>query len=517
MIATTGGSRRRRTGQVRGIACHLGAVAFLVISIGPGAVRSVAAPQASSDTPTPIGVATQNDTIPFTDSAGGLVLSGDLAGKGARDVALRAAGGYWILGVDQIVHGFGGAPDFADLAGLTLNSPPARVVASPVAGVYVVSADGGVFAVGGAPFFGSMGATKLNAPVVSMAPTPTGLGYWLVASDGGIFSFGDAAFKGSLPAELAKIGRTFPNKPVIGLSATPTGQGYFMVASDGGVFAFGDAPFLGSLGGTALANPIVDMATNPSGGGYYVASTAGQTWPFGTAQAYGSAIGLDPTPFVGIDANQTGYLMVASSGKAFSFDQNTPPAGGTTGAGVTSDQYNFFGKNPQGGAARWNPCVPIRYEVNFNGSQPSARADLASALAKMTQASGLQFVKVREIATFTKSSDVDAIISWKTANEYPKFAMGSAGFGSASWRTANGRIFAGEVGVNAQAPLMAGYGTINSLGEVLLHELGHMVGLNHVNDVGQVMYPQISRLTDYGPGDRAGLILVGASQGCLTD
>ena len=77
-----------------------------------------------------------------------------------------------------------------------------------------------------------------------------------------------------------------------------------------------------------------------------MASTTGQTWPFGSAQAYGSATGLDPTPFVGIDANQTEYLMVASSGNAIWFDRITPPAGGTIGVGVTNDQHSFFGKIP---------------------------------------------------------------------------------------------------------------------------------------------------------------------------
>ena len=51
----------------------------------------------------------------------------------------------------------------------------------------------------------------------------------------------------------------------------------------------------------------------------------------------------------------------------------------------------------------------------------------------------------------------------------------------------------------------------------MLHELGHAMGLNHVTDPRQLMYPVImsrSRAA-YGPGDLAGLRRLGRTQGCL--
>jgi hypothetical protein len=45
---------------------------------------------------------------------------------------------------------------------------------------------------------------------------------------------------------------------------------------------------------------------------------------------------------------------------------------------------------------------------------------------------------------------------------------------------------------------------------VITHELGHLVGLGHVMDRRQLMYPSAQPLvTDFGPGDLTGLAALG--------
>jgi hypothetical protein len=61
----------------------------------------------------------------------------------------------------------------------------------------------------------------------------------------------------------------------------------------------------------------------------------------------------------------------------------------------------------------------------------------------------------------------------------------------------------------------AGFGP-NARGALLLHELGHAVGLAHVDDRTQIMNPvSMGAAGVYGAGDLAGLRIVGSGT-CLT-
>ena len=62
-----------------------------------------------------------------------------------------------------------------------------------------------------------------------------------------------------------------------------------------------------------------------------------------------------------------------------------------------------------------------------------------------------------------------------------------------------------------------GFGPGATRGNLLLHEMGHLVGLDHVTDPNQIMYPSLSGQAPngYGAGDRNGLAHVGSGGGCL--
>ncbi|HEX6418878.1 MAG TPA: matrixin family metalloprotease, partial [Acidimicrobiales bacterium] len=60
------------------------------------------------------------------------------------------------------------------------------------------------------------------------------------------------------------------------------------------------------------------------------------------------------------------------------------------------------------------------------------------------------------------------------------------------------------------AELLAGPGGREAVRAVLLHELGHLVGLDHVDDPGQLMQPVAQAdLVAFGPGDLTGLAHLG--------
>jgi hypothetical protein len=63
-----------------------------------------------------------------------------------------------------------------------------------------------------------------------------------------------------------------------------------------------------------------------------------------------------------------------------------------------------------------------------------------------------------------------------------------------------------------------GFGRGTTRGALLLHEIGHAVGLQHVGATSQTMYPTVlSRSsTGYNSGDQAGLRKLGKPAGCLS-
>jgi predicted Zn-dependent protease len=62
-----------------------------------------------------------------------------------------------------------------------------------------------------------------------------------------------------------------------------------------------------------------------------------------------------------------------------------------------------------------------------------------------------------------------------------------------------------------------GFGSGLTRGALLLHEIGHALGLDHVGSTNELMYPSILRRarSNYKAGDTVGLHKVGKRQGCI--
>jgi Matrixin len=433
------------------------------------------------------------------------------------------------------VYSAGSAVVSGSTGDLLLNGPLVDIVASATGrGYWQLGSDGGVFSFGDAPFYGSTGNIRLTRPVLSMSPTRSGGGYWFVASDGGVFAFGDAGFFGS-------TGNMVLNRPVVGMAPTRTGKGYLLVASDGGVFAFGDAAFSGSLGSHKLDHPIVGLAPLPSGDGYWLLDSVGSVFPFGAARSYGYVV--SDTPMVDLAATPTGrgYWLMNADGEVEAFGdaaQLQPPV--TLGPGqravglastpdgrglwvATSGRYVPNAATAQGTHAflfhdslnrpgRWNPCASITWVLNPAAAPAGAQQLLVDAFDHVGSITGLTF---RYGGTTSAAPNADTpgtiVVGWVR------------GLGSDGRATPSGiltprapRITAAAIEFNVDRPHPMTFGNWG-WGPVVLHEIGHALGLDHVTDAAQLMYPvhQAGSPSTFASGDLAGLYRVGAAGGCL--
>ena len=204
-------------------------------------------------------------------------------------------GGYWIVTSSGHVHAFGDAPALGGLDGRVAFGEVVTSISRTASGrgYWLFTTKGRVVGFGDAPHLGDMSGVRLNGPVLDSIPTPSGNGYYMVASDGGIFTFGDAVFQGSM-------GGIPLNAPVQSLVPDADGSGYWLVASDGGIFSF-DAPFRGSMGDTRLNGPITGMVR--FGDGYLMVGTDGGIFTFTDKEFHGS-LGANPpaSPIVSVAA-----------------------------------------------------------------------------------------------------------------------------------------------------------------------------------------------------------------------
>lgn len=203
--------------------------------------------------------------------------------------------------------------------------------------------------------------------------------------------------------------------------------------------------------------------------------------------------------------------------------------------------FDFFHGRTVRQNYRFNPCQVVHYKINSEDVTAADAEVVKAAVLQLSWATGIRF-------KYTGSTDVipynrrkqfkgntDLVIAWATNAEVPDFIRRTAaGFGGPRWiypaRDFRGRraFLTTEAGVTLSTDYWADFAPgffSNSRavgGQLVLHELGHALGLKHVPAYEQLMNGRTYyRSPDgyykgvFNAGDLNGLKKVGKAQGCL--
>ncbi len=187
----------------------------------------------------------------------------------------------------------------------------------------------------------------------------------------------------------------------------------------------------------------------------------------------------------------------------------------------TDGPYAFLEKQNDGSPVGFSPCVPLRYVVNPDGAPEGWEADVEDAVQEVSDRTGLEFQDEgttgdRDFGSRGRAAGHTdpVLIGWADEDEVDDLRDDVAGIGGPTVVQFGQRLYfvSGSVVLDTRTTdrFDSEPGGSSTHVALLLHELGHLVGLDHVDDPDELMYPQVTGRRDYGPGDRAGLAELGA-------
>jgi hypothetical protein len=178
----------------------------------------------------------------------------------------------------------------------------------------------------------------------------------------------------------------------------------------------------------------------------------------------------------------------------------------------------------------YDPCRPVHYVVHPDGAPAGGDEIVAAAVARVSEATGLQFVYdggTEEASTLDRAifqpdryGDrwAPVLIAWESDAANAHLAgeiVGEGGSTAVSLGDGPEVFVTGTVSLDAgQFPQILERRNGRALAQaIVMHEFGHLVGLDHVDDPEQLMYPK-SRgdVLDFAAGDLTGLVALGTGR-----
>ncbi len=209
--------------------------------------------------------------------------------------------------------------------------------------------------------------------------------------------------------------------------------------------------------------------------------------------------------------------------------QQPPAAHLSVPSTATTGPFAFLATTPAGRPVTYDPCHPIHYVVNPAAMPLGAMRVIRDAIRTISTATKLKFIDdglTQEPPNLTNRPPsqpqrygqrwAPVLIAWTDQAPYPMVGGDIAGIGGSTTFEPDGpesaRYVTGEIALNQAdfTQILTRDGGDAEARAIVMHELGHVVGLGHVTDPRELMAPKETGQTALGPGDRQGLATVGA-------
>lgn len=177
-------------------------------------------------------------------------------------------------------------------------------------------------------------------------------------------------------------------------------------------------------------------------------------------------------------------------------------------------------------AVRWSPCRPIHVVVNTADAPEDFLDEVVDALGEVSAASGLVFAldgRTSEAPDPERSSFLPELYGdrwapvvvgfadWRADADLAGDTLGiTTVYSDTDPQLDTSFLVSASVYLDTELFDMPRIGGQEAYVPVLLHELGHVAGLDHVDDPSQLMNPTVSDVAAFQAGDLAGLAVLGA-------
>jgi hypothetical protein len=200
---------------------------------------------------------------------------------------------------------------------------------------------------------------------------------------------------------------------------------------------------------------------------------------------------------------------------------------------VGSDSYKFLAVNGDGSPVGYSPCRPLHYVVNDDLAPAGAQQLVSDAITAISTATGITFVydgtsseqPSPQRAPYQPEAYGERwaplLIAWTTPEVAPQLkgkVIGTGGSTHYSYDDGAKTFVTGGLDLDApqiETELLNPDGHLYATA-VILHELSHVMGLDHVEDPTQLMYPEIGTPQGLSAGDLNGLYELSKAQ-CRKD